>query len=216
MGADGSSLSYNLYAYCYNNPVNMTDSTGNWPEWVETAAKIAAGVATVVVGAALLTTVVATAPMTVVVTATVIGTVGGAVTNAAAQYMNNSRSWNNFNVDECISAGVTGGLSATLATTDIGRLGQGIGNAILSGGNSAINGNSLIDVAIDTGIGFLAGLAGGDGTGRGGFWMNEMLRGKELMKTFLTGFGKSTIVSNTRNIVSGVSGLIKKAVDLFD
>lgn len=30
-----------MFAYCFNNPVNMVDSGGNWPEWVETAAKIA-------------------------------------------------------------------------------------------------------------------------------------------------------------------------------
>ena len=26
---------YNLYAYCFNNPVNMKDSDGNWPEWID-------------------------------------------------------------------------------------------------------------------------------------------------------------------------------------
>jgi len=27
-----------MFAYCMNNPVNMFDSTGNWPKWIETAA----------------------------------------------------------------------------------------------------------------------------------------------------------------------------------
>ena len=34
-GVSGSLHGYNLYVYCFNNPVMYTDSTGNWPEWVE-------------------------------------------------------------------------------------------------------------------------------------------------------------------------------------
>ena len=31
----GSVAGTNLFAYCCNNPVNMTDSTGNWPKWID-------------------------------------------------------------------------------------------------------------------------------------------------------------------------------------
>ena len=34
-------LGFNLFAYCINNPVNMSDPTGHWAEWLETAVKIA-------------------------------------------------------------------------------------------------------------------------------------------------------------------------------
>ena len=34
-GVNGSLHGFNLYAYCFNNPVNMTDASGNWPEWIE-------------------------------------------------------------------------------------------------------------------------------------------------------------------------------------
>ena len=30
----GSVLGFNVFAYCVNNPVNMSDDTGNWPKWV--------------------------------------------------------------------------------------------------------------------------------------------------------------------------------------
>ena len=36
-GADGSLQGLNLFVYCFNNPVNMTDAQGNWPKWVEDA-----------------------------------------------------------------------------------------------------------------------------------------------------------------------------------
>lgn len=26
---------YNLFAYCDNNPINKSDSTGNWPKWIK-------------------------------------------------------------------------------------------------------------------------------------------------------------------------------------
>ena len=28
---------YNVFAYCFNNPVNMRDLSGNWPQWIEAA-----------------------------------------------------------------------------------------------------------------------------------------------------------------------------------
>ena len=34
----GSVQGYNLFAYCFNNPVNMSDSSGHWPQWIKDAA----------------------------------------------------------------------------------------------------------------------------------------------------------------------------------
>jgi len=28
-------LGYNMFAYCFNNPVNMSDSSGNWPKFMK-------------------------------------------------------------------------------------------------------------------------------------------------------------------------------------
>lgn len=33
VGIGGSTHGYNAFAYCFNNPVNMSDLTGNWPTW---------------------------------------------------------------------------------------------------------------------------------------------------------------------------------------
>ena len=34
----GNVMGYNLFAYCFNNPINLTDNDGNWPQWVKKAA----------------------------------------------------------------------------------------------------------------------------------------------------------------------------------
>ncbi|MBR3918386.1 MAG: RHS repeat-associated core domain-containing protein [Clostridia bacterium] len=51
LGADGSILSYNLYAYCIGNPSNRVDSEGEWsmPNW----AKVVVGAVTTVAAVAV-------------------------------------------------------------------------------------------------------------------------------------------------------------------
>ena len=44
---------YNLYSYCFNNPVNLDDQGGNWPKWVSGAVNIVGGIAQMAAGAAL-------------------------------------------------------------------------------------------------------------------------------------------------------------------
>ena len=46
---------YNLFAYCFNNPVNMSDPTGNWPRWITATVAAVAAVATVVSAPAVVT-----------------------------------------------------------------------------------------------------------------------------------------------------------------
>lgn len=36
-GTNGSLHGFNLYVYCFNNPISYTDSEGNWPELLENA-----------------------------------------------------------------------------------------------------------------------------------------------------------------------------------
>ncbi len=38
-GVGTSIHGYNLFAYAFNNPVNMDDSEGNWPKWIKKAVK---------------------------------------------------------------------------------------------------------------------------------------------------------------------------------
>ena len=39
IGQPGDLLSFNMFGYCHNNPVNMSDGSGYWPKWLKKAAK---------------------------------------------------------------------------------------------------------------------------------------------------------------------------------
>ena len=56
-GVGGDVLGYNMFAYCMNNPVNMSDPSGGWPKWLETAVKVASVVVAVTAVVVMVTTV---------------------------------------------------------------------------------------------------------------------------------------------------------------
>ncbi len=66
---------FNLYIYCFNNPINMIDLSGNWPEW---ATKLVAAIAVVAVVAAIAAITVATAGAGTAVAAIAVGAAKGA------------------------------------------------------------------------------------------------------------------------------------------
>ena len=69
-GTGESVHGYNLFAYCFNNPINLDDTNGNWPRWITaTVAAVAAVVA--VVATVVSAPVVATAAAAVAVVSTV-------------------------------------------------------------------------------------------------------------------------------------------------
>jgi RHS repeat-associated protein len=77
LGVEGELLSYNLFAYCLNDPVNRTDVNGNWslPNW---AKKTIAAVAVVAVVAAVAAVTVATAGTGTAAAVIAIGAAKGA------------------------------------------------------------------------------------------------------------------------------------------
>ena len=49
----GDIRGYNLFAYCFNNPVNMDNPTGQWPKWLTGALNVVSGALQMAAGAAL-------------------------------------------------------------------------------------------------------------------------------------------------------------------
>lgn len=74
LGADGTPLSYNLFAYCMNNPVNDYDAEGNL-SW---KAKLAIAIGVVAVVAAVAAITVATAGTGTAIAAVAVGAAKGA------------------------------------------------------------------------------------------------------------------------------------------
>lgn len=70
-------LENNLFAYCFNNPVNMTDEDGQWPSW---ATKVLIGVAII---AAIAVVTVATAGTGTALACFAAGALNGALVGAA-------------------------------------------------------------------------------------------------------------------------------------
>ena len=52
-GIGGDLRGYNLFAYCFNNPINMSDSRGNWPKWLTGVLNIVSGAGQMAAGTAL-------------------------------------------------------------------------------------------------------------------------------------------------------------------
>ena len=79
MGANGDFISYNLFAYCLNNPVNRTDGGGNWSGWA--TAGLIVGAVLCVAAVTVLTCGVGTATLA---GAVAVGAAKGTLIGAAA------------------------------------------------------------------------------------------------------------------------------------
>ncbi len=143
-GVGGEVLGYNMFAYCMNNPVNMSDSTGNWPKW---ATKLVAAVAVVAVVAVVAAVTVATAGAGTAIAAVAVGAAKGAAigfavgaatgaAGGAISHRISTGSWDDAGeaalngmangalsgaVSGAITGGITGGLSYNSGATSAGK-----------------------------------------------------------------------------------------------
>ena len=123
---DDGLLGFNMFAYCLNNPINRTDSNGNWslPNW----AKVAIGaVATVAAVAVTVATGGAAAPVLIGVASS---TISGAATSAIKHRVTTG-SWKGAGkaaLDGAANGFMTGGLCA-LGGSIIGGAARTIKNA---------------------------------------------------------------------------------------
>lgn len=137
LGAEGALLSYNLFVYCLNNPINRTDINGNWslPNW----AKVAIG-ATAIAGLAI-ATVCTGGAAAVICGAALSGAIAGGATGAVMGAVGGgiSGGWQGAIDGACsgfmsgtLIGGVTGAASAGLniATGATNVVGNAHGSAL--------------------------------------------------------------------------------------
>ena len=120
LGTDGSPVSYNLYAYCLNNPVNRSDDTGmaSLPNW----AKISIGCATIAVLAAatIFTGGTAGVLLGAALTGAVSSSIGGAAIGAIAGGVSGG-------VQGALDGASTGFMSGAIIGGVTGALSAGLG-----------------------------------------------------------------------------------------
>ena len=125
-GVGGDILGYNLFSYCFNNPVNMSDPSGNWPSWatkliaavaVVAAVAIVAAVTVLTAGAGSAAAVIAVGALKGAATGLATGAIIGAGT-AAVNHRVSTGSWEgageaalNGMADGALSGAVTGAIT---------------------------------------------------------------------------------------------------------
>ena len=128
-GTGESVHGYNLFAYCFNNPVNMSDTSGNWPKW---ATKLVAAVAVVAAVATVAAVTVATAGTGTAIAAVAVGAAKGAAIGFAVGATSGA----------AIGYATTGTLEGTLDGMADGALNGSISGAITGGANGYLNHSS--------------------------------------------------------------------------
>lgn len=134
----GDIRGYNLFAYCMNNPVNMSDTTGNWPKW---ANKLVAAVAIVAVVTVVAAVTVAAAGTGSAVACVVVGAAKGAAIGLAVG---------------AATGAASGAISHRISTGSWDGAGEAVLNGMADGALSgAITGT--ITGAINSNVCFIAG-----------------------------------------------------------
>ena len=110
ISADGlidnrGATSQNLFAYCYNNPINYSDADGHLPKWLSGALDIASSITQILAGAAMAT---ATAATGVGIAAGIVIALNGVTTivSGVSQVFNDYKGANILHEENWIRTGV--------------------------------------------------------------------------------------------------------------
>ena len=194
----GALQEHNLYAYCMNNPVNMQDSIGDWPKWLENTVK---AISAVVVVAAVVATIVTVSAFTAgtgsaaavygasIALGAALSGVNGGVANEAK-----GNSYMNGYIGGAVGGAIQGACSTTIAKTIVsGTIGVALGTTITDVLNTwdpdsaSLTADEIVNDALTSAVkaavtstvtgymGYAADLAATDGAGG-------------LMPTFTIGF----------------------------
>jgi len=148
-GVSGTVQGYNLFAYCMNNPINMDDSSGNWPKW---ATKLVAAVAVVAVVAAVAAVTVATAGAGSAIAAVAVGAAKGAAIGFAVGAASGAVSGyaTTGTLEGALNGMADGALSGSICGTITGGVQGGVGHFSTSGALNPSQVDPRITDALET------------------------------------------------------------------
>ena len=162
-GSENAIVGSNMFAYCFNNPVNMNDQTGHWPKWLKAVATAVVAVAVVATVAAV--TVASGGSAVPVIVGAAVGAVSSGAVDAATQYKNTGK------VDICqtVVAASGGAVTGAVGGSGAGRIAQTVAGAATGAAQTkakeVVTGKraSAAEYIVNTAAGGLAGLASGSG-----------------------------------------------------
>ena len=154
---------YNLFAYCFNDPINLSDHTGNWPKWAKLAAVVGASVLAVAAIAAI--TVATGGTAAPVIVGALLGAVTSGVIDAALQKSFTGQ----IDFGEVIISASGGAVAGALGGSNGGRVIQATAGAVIgvaqTAAQSFVSGEKATteEYLLNAATGFVGGLAAGDG-----------------------------------------------------
>ena len=196
----------NLYAYCMNNPVMLTDAAGYSSFW-ENLWKVVVGV--VIIAGLIAGTILTGGTLSVALAGASIGAVGGAIGATASTILTGD--WDNFGNSFLIGT-VAGGVSGAVGGTVIGTTGQIWINAFIElisySANTWINGDNptLGGLMSSFLLGGFAGKIGGAGMLKGDGVAKSFVKSgrKNFLPTFVKQKGTLTGEAFNAVIIGGV------------
>ena len=134
-GVGGDVSGYDLFEYCFNNPVNMYDDEGTWPKWIERAAKIVTAAVAVTAAVVMVATVSAVscgtaAPGALVGASMFLGAALSGINGGIANEKNGNSYINGY-----IGGAVGGTIQAACSQTPVG---------VIAGGGAGVFAGTII------------------------------------------------------------------------
>ena len=209
----------NVYAYCLNNPVMFSDSTG-CASWIDNLLKALAGVA--IIGALVVGSIFTGGTLSVVLAGAAIGAVAGAISSTISTAI--SGDWSNFGNSFLMSTAF-GGVSGAIAASPL-NIGWQMGlNAVLNVSSYAvtttINGGNITlgGLLFSSATGVITGIVGGSGLMNGNTMASAAAAfgAKNFFRTIGANFWKKGFDIAVRNSINAfiIGGALNGAYSQF-
>jgi len=203
----GEVLGYNSFSYCFNNSVNMSDSTGNWPQWLIDTAKF---VADKIINPVVETAKDALSKIDVTVTngITIGGTVGIAGVTVTPSISADTKG--NIAIQISGSWGITTGAGFGMTAGTMSMFTNAPNTDRLNGEAGVIGRSSFFPIAEHLSVG-----GGMDLNLIPDYRLNKMYYGISYFRGVSTAFGKETHVGPGNTITLFEFNMFKKYQDIY-